>query len=657
MFQRIAFLLLMALGFTITAQTINLRGTVTNKTGKPIANAIITLVGQGLKDTTGADGAFSITKNSTALLSSLIPKTEKIALNRGVLELTLSNPSPVKVEIFNAKGDLLKKESLQDAAAGIYRLNIAENFHAANLLIINASIGRHMTTFRYLPLHNGTYEVTPSVEKVTPSNGKLAKMAAAVDSLKTSAANYLSSAVAISSYDTTVTITLDTVGSAVTVQLAQTEQTIMGFGVNNVWSGGWSDADADKIFDSTSGLGLTVLRIGMEWGGTPSNGNSCWTDIQKGKSRGLKYVIGSTWTAPVGYKTNNSLVDGGYLKPEDYTLWANTIAAFPGMVKTGSGMDLYAMSIANEPDFASCGYTEPCNGDYNTMLYNDTQMVKFLKIVGPKLHAAGCKVMAPEASEWLHLWSDSSACCSVPDNKPSSNPFKGHGYDYGHTLYKDTAAWNVLDIIAIHQYDSQISYPWPGDVLTKKPVWETEMSGVKWWPEQGTLTQSASANGGYNVAGTSDIANGLAVAGWVHNGLTVGNAAVWCYWWWLPLGSTNEGLVLPGGSDTKRHYTFGNFTKYVRPGMVRVDITGAIPANVLLSAYKGPNTVVIVAINKGTAAVTVPITISGGTIPGSFTPIVTSAQENWSSKIAVTVTGGILNATLAATTVTTFVGK
>jgi glucuronoarabinoxylan endo-1,4-beta-xylanase len=169
------------------------------------------------------------------------------------------------------------------------------------------------------------------------------------------------------------------------------------------------------------------------------------------------------------------------------------------------------------------------------------------------------------------------------------------------------------------------------------------MSGVKWWPESGP---------------SSDINNGVAVAGWLHNALTVGQVSAWCWWWWKALGATNEGLLNSDGSDTKRHYTYGNYTKFIRPGYTRVDITGSVPTDVLLTAYKGPdNTVVVVAINKGTAAATVPIAIAGGTAPASMTPWVTSSSDNLASKTAIAVSGGSFTATLASKTVTTFVGK
>ena len=303
---------------------------------------------------------------------------------------------------------------------------------------------------------------------------------------------------------------------------------------------------------------------------------------------------------------------------------------------------------------------EPCNGNYPTTLYTAEQMVNFIKVAGPKIRAKGCKIMAPEASEWIHTWSDTSGCCSVPGNKPSSDPLKcgcfqgkttpcscqpGKGYSYGKYLYEDKEAWAFVDILGVHQYDTQRAEPWPDYVKVedRKPVWQTEMSGVKWWPD-GSPDNS--------------IENGLAVAGWIHNALTVGELNAWCYWWYNGGSGTNEGLLL-NGQDTKRHYTFGNYTRYVRPGMTRVLIAGDAPKNVLLTAFKGAgNKVVIVAINKGSAA-TVPISIAGGTVPTSFIPYVTADgnNKNWVEGSAVSVAGGVLTAQLEGKSVTTFVGK
>jgi glucuronoarabinoxylan endo-1,4-beta-xylanase len=141
----------------------------------------------------------------------------------------------------------------------------------------------------------------------------------------------------------------------------------------------------------------------------------------------------------------------------------------------------------------------------------------------------------------------------------------------------------------------------------------------------------------------------------------VGDASAWLWWWYAPLSSgttsDNEGIVLKDGTDTKRHYTIGNYSKFVRPGYVRVDVNGNSNADLLISAYTGSSNVVVVAVNKGTADATVPITIAGGTAPTTCTPNVTSSADDLVAKTAVPVSGGAFSASLPKATVTTFVCK
>ena len=437
----------------------------------------------------------------------------------------------------------------------------------------------------------------------------------------------------------------------VTVQLDQKHQTVEGFGLNTALGGGTVPWDT---FYGTSGLGFSIVRVAMDSGGK-LNGSV------PAKSYNAK-VIGSAWTAPANCKDNNSENNGGHLLTSCYDSWSTTIANF------AQSQGLYAMSVANEPEFASCGSNDPCNGTYSTMLYTAKEMVAFLKVAGPKIQQAGAKVIAPETSEWLHLWSNISAGPD-PGGKNSSDPLKcgcfgmtidsavaakcaatctqgNGGYDYGHAMAADTAAWAAVDIIGTHEYDSQQAYAWPSDVnggKRDKEVWQTEMSGVKWWPEQGP---------------SSDIANGIAVAGWVHSALVVGEASAWLYWWYQAGGTNdNEGLVLQNSTAvTKRAYTIGNYSKFVKPGYVMVSVTGNSSADLLLSAFTGTDGTVIVGINKG-KDVSVPITIAGGTAPASCTPNVTSASDNLKAGTAVTVTDGVLTAAFTGSTVTTFVCK
>jgi O-glycosyl hydrolase len=334
------------------------------------------------------------------------------------------------------------------------------------------------------------------------------------------------------------------------------------------------------------------------------------------------------------------------------------------------------MSIGDAPDFASCGTNEPCNGNYPTTLYTAKEMVEWVKVAGPKLQAAGIKVIAPEVWQWIHLWSNISATGSVPSGMNSPDPLicncfgntigstteaqcssvcnLGGGYDYGHWLAKDADAWKAFDIMGVHEYNTQHAEKWPADVTNgkvTKEIWQTDMSGAKWWPEQGT-------GSGSSLTGSTTIENGVAVAGWIHSALVVGEASAWLYWWYKPLGTDdNEGLLVKSGAVAKRYYTLGNYSKYVRPGQVMVEVTGNTNSNLLMSAFKGVSgtPVVVVVINKGTSTATVPMMIAGGTAPPACTPYVTSSSDNLKAGTALPVSNGSFSALLGPTSVTTFV--
>lgn len=201
MHQRIAFCLAVLVGLTANAQTVNLGGIVSNTTSQPIANAIITLARQGMKDTTGTDGKYSFAKTVAVRLPAIVPETEEVSMNNGVLQFTLSNSSPVKIEIFDVKGNLLKKDELKSAAAGAYRFDIAKNCRATKVLIIKAVIGKRELSFPYMALNSGSYTLNPAGLYASTIGSSVAQIAAVVDTLKITATGFQAKAMAITSYE------------------------------------------------------------------------------------------------------------------------------------------------------------------------------------------------------------------------------------------------------------------------------------------------------------------------------------------------------------------------------------------------------------------------------------------------------------------------
>ena len=103
------------------------------------------------------------------------------------------------------------------------------------------------------------------------------------------------------------------------------------------------------------------------------------------------------------------------------------------------------------------------------------------------------------------------------------------------------------------------------------------------------------------------ILNGIGVARWIHDAITIGNVNAWHYWWLRGLNEDNEGLV-GHLSDlfarTKRLFVMGNYSKFVRPGWVRIGTSG-YAAGIDTIAFKNAATgeFAVVVTNRGSAAV------------------------------------------------------
>jgi glucuronoarabinoxylan endo-1,4-beta-xylanase len=385
----------------------------------------------------------------------------------------------------------------------------------------------------------------------------------------------------------------------VTVNFNDIHQRIDGFGAADVFLGALTDAQADLFFSPTKGIGLSILRTGI---GSDGSSMGAYSNATKAAARGA-IVWAAPWTAPAAWKDNNSETNGGHLLPAFYDSWASRLTAFASTFTQNTGVPLYGLSAQNEPDYQA---------SYISMLFTNQEMANFVKVLGPKLAAQNPrpKLLMPDLSNWGGAWGFNSA------------------------VLGDSAAAPYLDILAVHQY-AGVSAP----QSTAKPIWETEQSSFE----------------GFDPS----IGNGLMVARWVHDAITIGNVSAWHYWWLMGINADDEGLIGYSHNTqiTKRLYTLGNFSKFVRPGFVVVGTTGA-PAGVSVTAYKNPasGAMVIVAINQNGADTALNVTLNGLT-SASVTPWVTSNAFDLAQQSPVAVSNGAFATTLPASSVTSFVGS
>ncbi len=193
------------------AQTINLKGKVLNGSGRPISGAVVALIGKNLKDTTDANGAYSINAVISSSVSiSVIPAHEYVSLTNGVISLAVPKTTPVSIKMFDMKGNLLKRLVDGQITAGKYIYKMTSVATAEKLVVVCIEMGNKLYTFRWLPMTGVAAEAFGAVGKYQ-SGYKVSKLTAIVDSLKVTASGYIQAVKAIESYQGEVNFTLDSI--------------------------------------------------------------------------------------------------------------------------------------------------------------------------------------------------------------------------------------------------------------------------------------------------------------------------------------------------------------------------------------------------------------------------------------------------------------
>jgi len=114
----------------------------------------------------------------------------------------------------------------------------------------------------------------------------------------------------------------------------------------------------------------------------------------------------------------------------------------------------------------------------------------------------------------------------------------------------------------------------------------------------------------------------------------------------------NEGLTDSFGHPAKRAYTFGNYSKFVLPGWMRVDV--ANNTGLLVSAYKGSDTgAAIVVVNSGPSVVNQQFNVDAS-MGASVVPWITSGKLSLKANAAVPVSSGSFTYVIPGQSVVTF---
>ena len=390
---------------------------------------------------------------------------------------------------------------------------------------------------------------------------------------------------------------------SVTINYTNTQQRIDGFGASSAWMfSALSTSDADLLFSTNTGAGLSLLRTRIAPGGVIDDAEG--TIAQQATARGAR-VWSTPWTPPAALKITNSWgtnapLNGGWFSNTvaNCQTYASELAGYVAAMKNNYGISLYAVSVQNEPDmfvnYESCEWTSQAIHDFVTNFSAALIASNF----------TSTKIMLPEKSNW--------------------------SWNLATNTMNDTITSNLVGILACHNYGSSASAVTQFGNPCPKTIWETE-----------------------HYLGTDDsITNGLQLAQEIHSFMTVAQASAYHYWWLT--GSGTGSIANNTANPAKRLFVMGNYSKFVRPNFYRIAATNTTTA--LVSAYKDTNSAnyVIVAANPTAYPVNQTFVLTNFPVMGTLTQWVTSASLSLSNQGPVSVAGNTFSYLLPAWTVISF---
>jgi O-glycosyl hydrolase len=504
----------------------------------------------------------------------------------------------------------------------------------------------------------------------------------------------------------------------VTISTDNVVQTMDGFGASDAWrcqfvGKNWpqqkKDAIADLLFSkdidaqgNPKGIGLSIWRFNLGAGSTEQGENSKVSDewrrsecflnadgtynwskqegqrwfLQAAKKRGVEKFLIFTNSPPV-FMTNNglsfatqknklNLKEGAAPKFADFL-----VQSIQGLEKK-EGIKFDYVSPINEPQWEWMANNGDKNSQEGTPATNQ-EIYDLTKALSEKLTAKKMRtaIVIAEAGQINYLYENVNA--EHRDNQIE--------YFFGNGENNISKLPSVKNAISGHSYFT--TWPIERQVLSRKLIDASvkQRPGLKYWQSEYCILEKPGDDeipGGSGGGRDLGMQTALFVARLIHNDIALANAASWQWWTSLTRVDYKDGLIYlddgksKGGTtpdyckndgefhDSKLLWTLGNYSLFVRPGMLRVDVPNqdelGAANDVMLTAYKDVENkkLIVVAVNCGKSAQKYKFDLTRGTIKNNeLTPYVTSDTSN----LKRTTVQKIDNLEIPAKSVVTFVGQ
>ena len=460
-----------------------------------------------------------------------------------------------------------------------------------------------------------------------------------------------------------------------TIDASIKHQTMANFGASDAWTvqfmGLWPDEKrngmADLLFSMETdasgkpkGIGLSLWRfyigagsafqgtnsyIADEWKRTECfqnlDGTYDWTKqegqrwfLKAAKERGVEQFLAFCKSPPI-QMTMNGLAsskfrpaDGTYnIKPDKYGDFADFMATVVVEIEKRDGIKFQYLSPFNEPDI---NWNEDSSQEGTTALMSE--IAKTVRLLNEQLEQRqlNTKIIVPE--------------CGIYDNMYKRNTDRPGRDEQIETLFNPASEHyignekHVPQLIVGHSYWTTE----PADTLLKKRQElrnALKKQNLDFWHTEYCLLGAPEVGGieGRDLGMTS----ALYAARVIHYDICVANAAAWQWWRGISKDDRKNGLVYCTVDDDKKDGTFtdskllwalGNYSRFVRPGAVRLDIQSKNdtndPEGLMISSYihHADQQLVTVIINYSNEKKVIDLKTKNVSVK-DFTPYVTSDRE------------------------------
>lgn len=399
----------------------------------------------------------------------------------------------------------------------------------------------------------------------------------------------------------------------ITIHPDQKRQVWEGFGASGAWwaqdIGGWEEEKRQRIisllFDRQAGIGLSVYRYAIGAGEISQgirdpwrkaetyevspgeydwsrDANARWV-LRAARDAGVETFVAFANSPPgrmtVSGFTSGESQGGSNLRPEMAADFAGYLVDVVTHLREVEGIPIAYISPLNEPqwDWNLAKGQEGCHYEPEEVAAVTKALLRAIKTRGMAV-----KVSVFESGEW----------------KMKSNR------RYIAALLSDPEIAGKLDHLAVHSYWSSDSHRTGLARFLKRGYPDTKLWMTEWTEMQGGRD--------------AGMESALALANTIHADLTNGGVASWQYWIAVSAYDYHDGLVYVDLAtrritETRRLWALGNYSRFIRPGFVRVEVESP-KTGPRVSAFQSPDgqSLVAVAINNSAAPVLAALNLPGG---------------------------------------------